>query len=158
MTTAFDQVKVDADSLSQECEKQGCEVGLAGILRPFYLIDVDRDPLAKGTRCDYLLVGEDAGPQHDLYVAPIELKSSGFKAQSVSKQVAGGTKIADRRVPKVQCRFVPVVAHGGTHRGEIDKLAKHPVCFRGKPKVIKTLKCGDDISPRLWPNAHSGKR
>lgn len=158
MTTAFEQVKIDANSLGQECEKQGCEVGLAGIRRPFHLIDVDRDPMAKGTRCDYLLVGSDDRPRDSLYVVPIELKSSGFKAQSVSKQVAGGAKVADRRVPKVRCRFVPYVAHGGAHRGEIDKLAKHPVDFRGKPYVIETLNCGDDISPRLWPNAHSGKR
>ena len=29
MTTAFEQVIVDVSSLSRECEKQGCEVGLS---------------------------------------------------------------------------------------------------------------------------------
>ena len=149
MTSAFEQVEVDTDSLRQECEKQGCEVGLANAPHPFHLIDVDLDPWAKGSRCDYLLVGKAAGPKHDLYVVPIELKSSGFKAQSVSQQLAGGAKIAARRVPKVQCRFQPVVAHGGAHRGEIDKLAKHPVHFRDSPYLIKPLRCGDDIAEVL---------
>ena len=149
MTTAFEQVRVHANSLSQECEKQGCEARLVGIPRPFHLIDVDRDPLAKGTRCDYLLIGSDDGRQDSLYVVPIELKSSGFKAQSVSKQLAGGAKIADRRVPKVRCRFVPVVAHGGADHREIIKLAKHPVRFRRKPYAIRRMKCGGDIAEAL---------
>ena len=146
MTTAFEQVTVDADSLSQECEKQGCEVSLTDVPHPFLLIDMDLDPLARGSRCDYLLVGEDAAPQHDLYVVPMELKSSGFNAQAVSKQLAGGAKVADHRVPKVRCRFVPVVAHSGAHRREIDKLPKHPVHFRRKPYVIKLVKCGGDVA------------
>ena len=149
MTSAFEQVKVDAGYLSQECEKRGCEVGLADIPGPFHLIDVDIDPLAKGSRCDYLLIGEDSGPNHDLYVVPLELKSSGFNAQSVSKQLAGGAKVAARRVPRARCRMVPVVAHGGAHRREINKLPKHPVRFRGKFFAIKLMKCGEDIADAL---------
>ena len=149
MTSAFEQVKVDASCLSQECEKQGCEVGLAGVPGPFHLIDVNLDPLAKGSRCDYLLVGEDSGPNHDLYVVPLELKSSGFNAHAVSKQLAGGAKVAARRVPRARCQFVPVVAHGGAHRREIDKLPKHPVRFRGKSFAIKLMKCGEDIAGTL---------
>ena len=148
MTSAFEQARVDADSLSQECEKQGCKVGLTGVPHPFHLIDMDLDPLARGARCDYLLVGEDVAA-HDLYVVPMELKSSGFHAQAVSKQLAGGAKVADHRVPKVRCRFVPVVAHGGAHRREIDKLARYPVHFRRKPHAIKLVKCGGDIAEAM---------
>ena len=148
MTSAFDQVNVDARCLSQECEKQGCEVGLTGAPCPFYLFDMDLDSLAKGSRCDYLFVGAGYG-RNGLYVVPLELKSSGFQAQAVSKQIVGGAKVADRRVPKAPCRFVPVVAHGGAHRREIDKLAGHPVRFRGKPYAIKLMKCGGDIAEVL---------
>ena len=148
MTTAFEQVKVQRSILSQECEKQGCEVGLTDVPHRFLLIDMDLDPEAgkSSKKCDYLLVGEDNGPKHDLYVVPMELKSSGFNAQAVSKQLAGGARVADHRVPKVRCRFVPLVAHGGAHRREIDKLAKYRVHFRRKPHAIKLVKCGGDIA------------
>ena len=148
MTSAFDQVDVDARCLSQECEKQGCEVGLVGVPRPFHLFDMDLDSLAKGPRCDYLLVGAGYG-RNGLYVVPLELKSSGFHAQAVSGQLASGAKVADRRVPKASCLFVPVVAHDGAHRREINNLARHPVRFRGKSYAIKLMKCGGDIAEVL---------
>lgn len=153
MTSAFEQVKVDAGYLSQECEKQGCEVGLVGVPHPFHLIDMDR-PGSPATRprCDYLLIGAGYG-RNDLYVAPLELKSSGFRAQAVSKQLAGGAKVADRLVPRAQCQFVPVVAHDGAHRREINKLAKYPVRFRGKPYAIKTMKCGEEVAKHLRHSA-----
>ena len=154
MTTAFEQVKVDDSFLSQECEKQGCEVGLTNVPCPFYLIDMDRDKsLARRRRCDYLLIGMDHGSDYDLYVAPLELKSSGFNPQGVSKQLTVGAEIAEKIVPKVQCRFVPIVAHDGAHnrphRHEFNKLAKHPVCFRDEWYVIKTMKCGEEIAKHL---------
>ena len=149
MTSAFDQVSVDAKSLSQKCEKQGCEVGLTDVPGPYHLIDMDRrGSPAKGVRCDYLLIGVGSG-EDDLYIAPLELKSSGFRAQAVSRQLAGGARAADRLAPKAPCRFVPVVAHDGAHRREIDKLAKHPVCFCGKPHAIKLMKCGEDVAKAL---------
>lgn len=149
MTSAFDQVDVDARCLSQECEKQGCEVGLTDVPCPFHLIDMDGPGSpARGPRCDYLLVGAGYG-RNGLYVAPLELKSSGFHAQAVSGQLAGGARAAERLVPKARCRFVPVVAHGGAHRREINKLARHPVRFRGKPYAIKLMKCGGDIAEVL---------
>ena len=153
MTSAFDQVTVDAGCLSQECEKQGCEVDLVGVPSPFHLIDMDRPGSpATGSRCDYLFVG--AGHRRNgLYVAPLELKSSGFRVQAVSKQLAGGAKVADRLVPRAQCRFVPVVAHDGAHRREINKLAKHPVRFRGKPYAVKLMKCGEELAKHLKHSA-----
>ena len=147
MTSAFKQVKVDADCLSRECEKQGCKIGLTDVPQPFHLIDMDRDPLARGSRCDYLLVGEDC--QQDLYVVPMELKSSAFRPPSVAKQLAGGAKVAHRRVPKVRCRFVPVVAHDGAHRKQINDLAKCAVHFRGTPYAIKTMNCGEEVAKHL---------
>ena len=148
MTSAFEQVKVDASCLSQECEKQGCRVGLDDLSRPFHLIDMDHPKAgATGSRCDYLLVGV-RGP-NELYVVALELKSSGFHATSVSKQLTGGARVANRMVPKVDCLFVPVVTFCGAHRGEINKLAKHPVCFRGSPCRIHTMKCGKHLADAL---------
>lgn len=103
----------------------------------------------EGSRCDYLLVGADNGPNHDLYVAPLELKSSGFHAHSVARQLAGGTRAAEKIVPKARCRFVPVVAHRGAHRREINRLARHPVRYRGKPHAIRLMRCGDELAEAL---------
>lgn len=148
--SALDQVEIDARCLSQECEKQGCEVGLDGVPAPFHLIDMDHpESPAKGSRCDYLVIGSDDGSIYDLYIAPLELKSSGFQAQAVSKQLAGGAKAAAKVVPKARCRFVPVIAHAGAHRREIDKLAKYPVRFRRKSYAIKLLRCGEDLARHL---------
>lgn len=151
MTSAFGQVTVAHEALTDECEKQGCEVGLAGVPTPFHLIDMDRPgaPAQKGSRCDYLLVGTDSRPNYDLYVAPLELKSSGFRAQSASRQLASGAKAAERIVPKARCRFVPVVAHRGAHRREIDELAKHPVRFRRKAYAIRLVKCCGELAEAL---------
>lgn len=151
MPSAFGQVTVDPEALSDECEKQGCKVGLTGVPAPFHLIDMDRPgaPAKAGGRCDYLLVGADNGPNYDLYVAPLELKSSGFRAQSASRQLASGARAAERIVPKARCRFVPVVAHDGAHRHEITRLAKHPVRFRGKPYAIRLVRCGDELADKI---------
>ena len=151
MASAFSQVTVAPECLSDECKKQGCQVGLEGVPRPLYLIDMDRPgaPAKKGPRCDYLLVGTDERPNYDLYVAPLELKSSGFHAHSVSRQLASGARAGEKLVPKARCRFVPVVAHAGAHRREINKLAKHPVRFRGKPHAIKLVRCGGKLAEAL---------
>lgn len=150
MTTAFDQVTVDSRCLVQECDKQGCTVDLAGAPRPFHLIDMDhpRSPAA-GARCDYLFIGVAKAKTTDLDVVPLELKSSKIDAAGVSRQLAGGAKAAERVVPKVRCRFVPVVVHVGAHRGQVRKLAKQRVAFRGRRYAIKMLKCGAALSEAL---------
>ena len=147
MTSSLDQVTVDERCLSEVCEKQGCGLALEGTPKPFHLIDMDHpESPAKGARCDYLLVGADGSGAFDLYVAPLELKNSSFQASGVSKQLTGGANTADRIVPKVRCRFVPVVAHAGTHRRQINALAKHPVRFRGKAYVIRLVNCGGGLA------------
>ena len=150
MTSAFEQVKIDASCLSQECEKQGCWVGLDDLSCPFHLIDMDHPTAgATGSRCDYLLVGAE-GP-NDLYVVALELKSSAFKATAVSRQLTGGARVAKRVVRNARCRrFVPVVAYGRRpHRGEVDRLAKHPVRFRRSSYAIKLMKCGEYLADAL---------
>ena len=106
---------------------------------------------ATGGRCDYLFIGESSDrAKRILYVVPLELKSSGFKAGSVSKQLTGGARAAQRVVPKVPaCRFVPIVAHDGAHRKQINDLAKRRVSFRGKKYPIKVVRCGEPIADLL---------
>lgn len=149
MTSALERLDVDASCLSQECEKQGCRMELADLPHPFLLIDMDhRESPAEGSsRCDYLLVGAEGSKK--LYVVALELKSSGFRAVPVSRQLAGGAKTATAVVGKAPCRFVPVVAHDGAHRSQIDKLAKHPVRFRRRRYAIQLMKCGEYIADAL---------
>ena len=150
MTTALDQVVVDAECLVQECEKQGCSVDLADVPRPFRLIDMDHQasPAKAGGRCDYLFIGQE-GQGHALLVAPLELKSSGFRATSVAKQLTAGAKSADKAVPAVQCRFVPVVVHESGHREQIRRLKSQRITFRRKKYAIRSLKCGASLSEVL---------
>lgn len=162
MTTAFDQVKVDPSCLVQECEKQGCCVDLSGVPKPFHLIDMDlstsprtarakssdRSP-AKGARCDYLFIGVGEVKADDLYVVPMELKSSSFNAGSVSKQLKGGAKAASKVVPGGSCRFIPVVVSESARRHTINQLKSHRVTFRGSKYAIKFLRCGASLSEVL---------
>lgn len=159
--TAFAQVRVDNRCIVKECEKQGCAVDLAGTPEPSYLIDMDHScSPAAGARCDYLFIGTANAKKVDLDIVALELKSSGFKAASVSKQLAGGAKAAAKVVPKVRCRFVPVVAHAGARGWQIRELAKpkHHVRFRGKQYLIRTLRCGDGLSEVLQAIASSAWR
>ena len=104
---------------------------------------------ATGSRCDYLFIGVEEGQVNDLQIVPLELKSTGFHATGVSKQLAGGAKSAEKMVPGVPCRFVPVVVHNGAHRRQIRALAKQRVTFRCKEHAIKVLKCGACLSEIL---------
>ena len=152
MTSPLDQVKkVDPACLVLECEKRGCTVDLTGAPSPFKLIDMDhKHSPAKGGRCDFLFIGEssDRAKCH-LYVAPLELKSSGFKPANVCEQLASGAKAAERTVPKVSCRFTPVVVHDGAHPGAIHELAKRRVTFRRQRYAIKVVRCGEPIADLL---------
>ena len=152
MTGPLDQLKVDPLCEVETCLKQDCEVNLDGVPHPFRVIDMDDSPPlakgarspspAKGARCDYLFVGAVDANASALHVVPLELKSSGFNAVRVSKQLERGAIVAAKVVPKVAYRFTPVVAHDGAHRRQIMKLRKLRVSFRGKEYLIKVMKCG----------------
>lgn len=145
--TPFEQVAVDARCLDKACEKQGCTMSVADAPRPFHLIDMDhqRSPAVGGQRCDYLFVAAGNG-RYDLYVVPLELKSSGFRPASVAAQLSGGARTAENVVPNTHCRFVPVVAHAGAHRKQINELAKHAVRFHGREYAIRAVRCGERIA------------
>ncbi len=153
MTSPLDQVAVHPACLVDECEERSCVVDLADVPSPFKLIKMDlkhAPASATNVRCDFLFIGTSSDrTKCDLYVAPLELKSSGFSPGSVSEQLAAGAKVADRTVPRARCRFTPIVAHDGAHRRQINDLAKHPVRFRGSDYAIKVVRCGDPIADML---------
>ena len=150
MTTAFDQIDVDEGCLVEECEKQGCSVDLADVPKPFHLIDMDHpaSPATRG-RCDYLLIGVDGARSNALRVVPLELKSTGFHATSVAKQLADGARTADKVVPSGQWRFVPVVVYERAHRDQFRRLKTQRITFRRKRYAIRSLKCGASLSEVL---------
>lgn len=138
--------------LAESCSKQGCAVELDGAPGSFRLIDVDHPdaPAGRGAkRCDFLFIGEGDGAV-SLYVAPLELKSSGVRAGKVQSQLQAGARIAERIVPGVSSiRFVPVAAHGGRlHRKQINDLAKseNMVLFQKKRCPIRLIRCGDRLA------------
>ena len=105
---------------------------------------------AKSVRCDFLFIGASRDrAKCDLYVVPLELKSSGFRPANVSKQLAGGARAAEHVVPRVRCRFAPIVAHKGAHRRQINELARHPVRFRGKDYAIRAVGCSERLAEKL---------
>lgn len=166
MTSPVDHIDntVDPGCLAEICEKQGCTVGLEGAPHPFRLIDMDHpdSPVGRDARrrrvrqrgakrCDYLFIGED-DEDTALYVVPLELKSSGIKASTVSSQLRAGAKIAERIVSgSSSIRFVPVAAHGGMHRKQIKDLAKPGmgIPFRGKEYPIRLIRCGEPLTATL---------
>ena len=157
MPASLEQVdqKVTPGCLACTCGKHGCDVGLGDAPRPFRLIDMDHadSPARPGaTRCDYLFIAEGHGDTR-LYVAPLELKSSGLDIGKVRSQLEAGARIAERVVPRASStRFVPVAVHGRPlPRKRIKDLYKseNSIPFRNNHYQIRLLRCGDSLSRAL---------
>lgn len=163
MTSPLERIDeiVPPGCLAESCCKQGCVVELDGAPGSFRLIDMDHPdaPTGRGARrmgagqrgsrrCDFLFIGENDGTV-SLYVAPLDLKSSGVRAGKVQSQLQAGARIAEHVVPGVSSiRFVPVAAHGGKlHRKQINDLAKseNKVLFRKMRHPIRLIRCGDPL-------------
>ena len=141
--------------LACTCEKQGCSVELGDAPRPFRLIDMDHadSPARPGaTRCDYLFIAESHGDTR-LYVAPLELKSSGLDIGKVRSQLVAGARLAERVVPGTPSTlFIPVAVHGRRlPRKKIKDLYKseNRVPFRNNHYQIRLIPCGDSLSQAL---------
>lgn len=153
MSSPFEQIRdFDHACLADKCEKQGCAVYLDGAPCPFHLIDLDHpgSPAGKVAKCDYLFLG--AGDKDEaLFVAPLELKSSGIRPAKVRAQLQGGAKVAERLAPHVRTHFVPIAAHGAanlTHNVYRD-MAKRRVSFRGREYPVRVIQCGDHLADAL---------
>jgi len=92
---------------TSKCDKDNCSVSLQGTSRLRVIIDMDCKEISiKGSRCDYLFVGEDQGRT---WVVPIELKSGGIKVPNVRDQLQGGARFAQKLLVKEdKFNFVPV--------------------------------------------------
>ena len=157
MPSPLEQVdqKVKPGCLACTCGKHGCDVGLEDAPQPFRLIDMDHadSPARSGaTRCDYLFIAEGHGDTR-LYVAPLELKSSGLDIAKVRSQLEAGARIAERIVPRApSTRFVPVAVHGQRlPRKKIKDLYKseNSVPFRNGHYQVRLIPCGDSLSQVL---------
>lgn len=136
----------------RKCRKSGCGISLEGMPSSRLIIDFDKpcSPLGKKEkRCDYLLVAEDDSKG---LVAPLELKSGGYKAGEVLEQLRAGTRAAENLVPeKMKVRFRPVLVFGkAPHKNERDKLKRTgKVNFRGDTQFIRLVKCGGNLAENL---------
>ena len=139
--------QVPASCHATRCNKDGCRVGLQGAPRERIIIDMDCEALPippNQKRCDYLFVGEES---NTTWVAPIELKSGGLKANEVLEQLKEGISMADMLLPqRTSFQFVPVLAHGkGIHRNELKKLRSGKMQLRGQRKGVVLIRCGDPV-------------
>lgn len=150
MTSAVEDVRaqVDQQCLAQEMDKNGCAVRLDQAPKPFILIDLDHQaaPVKRSSRkCDYLFFASEGTA--GLWVVPVELKSTAVNANTASRQLQAGAKIAEGLVPgKSPVRFVPVVARGRKgHRKQYQELAKKRVMFRNERHAIEVIDCGTSL-------------
>ena len=128
-----------------------CSIRMAGMPRDHVTIDMDCPDLplsSNSKRCDFLFVGKN---DSDAWVAPIELKSGGFRTMSVAAQLQVGADLADCWLPaKANFRFVPVVAHGqGIHREQSRALRRAYVNLRGQRRRPSLVHCGSALRQAL---------
>lgn len=153
MSSPFAQIRdFDRACLACRCEKQGCAVYLDGVPSPFHLIDLDhpRSPAGKVAKCDYLFLADGKAA---LFVAPIELKSSGIRPAKVRAQLQGGARVAERVAPHARTHFVPIAAHGvaSLPHNVYRDMAKRRVSFRGESHQVQLTQCGDHLADVLEP-------
>lgn len=158
VTSVFEQVKAKIRSrwIASTCEEGGCSIALENAPTPFVLtrmhrsiaVDIEAIDL-DGPRCDYVYI---AGKyrEKDVLIAPIELKSGGYKTREVSEQLQAGAEFAERVVPSV-CSFVfvPVVAAPTTARRYLFRQLRHGVAFRGVKRPPELIRCGERLRTAL---------
>ena len=134
--------------ISGRLKKEGCSVFLKDAPRRRLIVDFDKpgSPLhEKETRCDYLLLAEDA--DFSGWVVPIELKKGRLDASKAAKQLKAGAKIAEKLVPdSISVNFRPVAAVGGSKAERVELRAKkNRVWFHGTSEIIRLIKCGERL-------------
>lgn len=142
---------VGYEALTTSCESPGCAVSLDDA--PSCRIVVDFDSPALGLlgrpRADFLFVGET---EEAVWVAPIELKGSRWKAESVALQLQAGADAADRWLPAGSAfRFCPVLAHRMKRfgRDRWSALRKRRIRLRGQERWPISIECGRPLTEAL---------
>ena len=99
-------------------------------------------------KCDYLFLAEPGSRRPLWWAIPLELKGTGLNPGTVTSQLQGGARVAERVLQGVaSVRFVAVAAHGRRpHRRAYQELAKKRIRFRNAPYAIETIPCGASLT------------
>lgn len=147
--------KVSNECLSQQCDKDGCSLKTDRLPPDRLIIDLDCCDAERHhdkNRCDYLIVAE-AEDSKSHWVLPVELKSGGFQASSVVKQIQAGVRQARVLVPvRDSIVLVPILAHRRKkrmHKNDVKLLRATEITLFGKKNKITLVECGDDLKKHL---------
>ena len=141
---------VDSRCFVTSLSKNACSVETSGAPSPSRIIDLD-SPMApvrpSAVKCDYLFLAEPDS-RRPLWVVPLELKGTGLNPGTVTSQLQGGARVAERTLQGVaSVRFVAVAAHGRRpHRRSFQKLAEKRIRFRNSRYTIETIPCGASLA------------
>ena len=142
------RAQVGTENLSESCSRDGCRVYMTDVPFPRIVVDVDRASRTHGIvgkRCDYVLFFTRSTCD-TLVMVPMELKSGGVDASTVSEQLQRGVDLAERFTRnRIDVRSVchPVLFHGKhIHEKARKALNRAKVRFRGRRLTIKTARCG----------------
>ena len=134
----------------QNCRKHGCGVSMKGAPAPHVVVDMDCDSIknsSNGKQCDYLFVGTE---NKTSWVVPIELKSGDVEADKAVEQLQGGADTADKWLPSESSfQFVPVLAHAGVHRNDLNILRKKKIKLRNQTRQAVLIRCGKTLREAL---------
>ena len=146
--------RTDPQCHATACRDGRCSLSRQDVPKPNVLISLEHlaAPIeADQSRSDYLFVGSNAND--GTWVAPIELTASAARVSKFLPQLRAGAAIADKLLPQgVPVRFRPIAAYGGElRRIERDNFVKpvNRVRFRGKPELIKLVRCGSPLTKAL---------
>ena len=145
--------KVPKECVVDRCDKDGCSVVTEELPSDQIIIDLDRyvtvHPLGQ-KRCDYLVAAEDG---ETLWILPVELKSGGFQASSIVKQLQAGADQAKQFVRHDNSiTLIPVLAHRRKkriHRNDMKLLREKEIVIFGKKRRVILVECGANLKRLL---------
>ena len=145
--------KVPKECVVDRCAKDGCSVATEGLPSKQIIIDLDCYDTVSSLgkkRCDYLIAAEDRGT---LWILPVELKSGGFQASSIIKQLQAGADQAKQLVHyDNSIILMPVLAHRRKrrmHRNDTKLLREKEIVLFGKRRRVILVECGANLRRNL---------
>lgn len=145
--------KVSKRCVVDRCDKDGCSIATEGLPSDRIIIDLDRHvadrPLGQKL-CDYLIAAEDGTAR---WIMPVELKSGGFQASSIIKQLQAGSDRAKELIRyDNSLTLVPILAHRRKrrmHRNDIKLLREREIVLFGMKKKVILIECGANLKRHL---------
>ena len=130
--------------------QSGCAVKMDDTPNQKLVIDLDKPgaPLKKTqTRCDYLVVAEEANGTG--WVVVLELKKGKLHASRVIAQLQAGADAAEELVPQEEAvRFRPALFSGDKSRHELARL-RTKIRFHGHSEPTRLRSCGQSLKEVL---------